>query len=34
MSQGIFGLFDFSGGVESPHDLENKVAAFLQIDGV
>jgi asparagine synthase (glutamine-hydrolysing) len=33
MSQGIFGLIDFNGDIESPNDLISKMGAFLQRDG-
>ena len=33
MSQGIFGLIDFSGRIDSPNDLTDKMGAFLRKNG-
>jgi asparagine synthase (glutamine-hydrolysing) len=33
MSQGIFGLIDFSGRMDSPNDLTDKMGAFLRKNG-
>jgi hypothetical protein len=33
MSQGIFGVIDFKGGIDSPDDLSFTMGTFLRKDG-